>query len=125
MSYATGASAGALVAGLFASGLSPRCMGETVVKFRRSDFWDPLGMGGFLRGTKFEVNLVLSYVTAGSFVLSAIVQSNPFPRFSGRFDLTESAATLVFALHFAFLSGRVDVLCIDEWCFLFPGQGRG
>ncbi|CAM9321466.1 unnamed protein product, partial [Sphacelaria rigidula] len=54
VSYATGASAGALVAGLFASGLSPNVMGEIVVKFKRSDFWDPLGFGGVLRGVKFE-----------------------------------------------------------------------
>lgn len=55
VSFATGASAGGLVAGLFAAGLSPAHMGETVVKFRRSDFWDPIGFGGLLRGKKFEV----------------------------------------------------------------------
>lgn len=55
VSFATGASAGGLVAGLFAAGLSPTDMGETVVKFRRSDFWDPVGFGGLLRGKKFEV----------------------------------------------------------------------
>ncbi|CAM9400811.1 unnamed protein product [Ectocarpus sp. 4 AP-2014] len=54
VSFATGASAGGLVAGLFAAGLSPTNMGETVVKFRRSDFWDPVGFGGLLRGKKFE-----------------------------------------------------------------------
>ncbi|CAM9269769.1 unnamed protein product [Ectocarpus sp. 8 AP-2014] len=54
VSFATGASAGGLVAGLFAAGLSPTDMGETVVKFRRSDFWDPVGFGGLLRGKKFE-----------------------------------------------------------------------
>eukprot|EP00752_Nemacystus_decipiens_P015658 g13973.t1 len=54
VSFATGASAGGLVAGLFAAGLSPADMGETVVKFRRSDFWDPVGFGGLLRGKKFE-----------------------------------------------------------------------
>lgn len=30
-------------------------MGATVVKFQRSDFWDPVGLGGLLRGKKFEV----------------------------------------------------------------------
>ncbi|CAB1118177.1 unnamed protein product [Ectocarpus sp. CCAP 1310/34] len=54
VSFATGASAGGLVAGLFAAGLSPTDMGDTVVKFRRSDFWDPVGFGGLLRGKKFE-----------------------------------------------------------------------
>lgn len=43
------------MAGLFAAGLSPTDMGETVVKFRRGDFWDPVGFGGLLRGKKFEV----------------------------------------------------------------------
>lgn len=57
MSFATGASAGGLVAGLFAAGLSPTDMGATVVKFRRSDFWDPVGFGGILRGKKFEVSV--------------------------------------------------------------------
>lgn len=33
-------------------------MGEIVVKFKRSDFWDPLGFGGVLRGVKFEVSFV-------------------------------------------------------------------
>lgn len=55
VSFATGASAGGLVAGLFAAGLSPADMGKTVVKFRRGDFWDPVGFGGLLRGKKFEV----------------------------------------------------------------------
>lgn len=50
-----GASAGGLVAGLFASGMSPEVMGKTVVEFRRADFWDPVGFGGLLRGKKFEV----------------------------------------------------------------------
>ena len=59
VSFATGASAGGLVAGLFAAGLSPADMGETVVKFRRSDFWDPVGFGGLLRGKKFEVCVVI------------------------------------------------------------------
>ncbi|CAN0154951.1 unnamed protein product, partial [Discosporangium mesarthrocarpum] len=54
VSHATGASAGALIAGLFAAGRSPREMGEDVIKFRRSDFWDPVGFGGVLRGRKFE-----------------------------------------------------------------------
>ena len=55
VSFATGASAGGLIAGLFAAGLSPRDMGRIVVKFRRPDFWDPVGFGGVLRGKKFEV----------------------------------------------------------------------
>lgn len=55
VSYAAGASAGGLVAGLFAAGVSPKDMGEKVVRFRRSDFWDPVGFGGILRGKKFEV----------------------------------------------------------------------
>ncbi|CAM9300868.1 unnamed protein product [Ectocarpus fasciculatus] len=64
VSFATGASAGGLVAGLFAAGLSPTDMGETVVKFRRSDFWDPVGLGGFLRGKKFE-DIVKGTLPAG------------------------------------------------------------
>ncbi|CAN0070848.1 unnamed protein product, partial [Laminaria digitata] len=56
-----GASAGGLVAGLFASGMSPEIMGKTVVNFRRADFWDPVGFGGLLRGKKFEVRGGRSY----------------------------------------------------------------
>lgn len=58
VSFATGASGGGLIVGLFAAGMSPRDMGRMVVKFRRSDFWDPIGFGGVLRGQKFEVGLV-------------------------------------------------------------------
>ncbi|CAM9846001.1 unnamed protein product [Pylaiella littoralis] len=64
VSFATGASAGGLVAGLFAAGLSPADMGKTVVKFRRGDFWDPVGFGGLLRGKKFE-DIVKATLPAG------------------------------------------------------------
>ena len=59
VSCAVGASAGGLVAGLFASGMSPEVMSKIVVNFRRSDFWDPVGLGGLLRGKKFEVGVML------------------------------------------------------------------
>lgn len=65
VSYAAGASAGGLVAGLFAAGLSPRDMGEKVVRFRRSDFWDPVGFGGILRGKKFEVTCECDWLLFG------------------------------------------------------------
>jgi NTE family protein len=50
----TGASAGAIVAALYASGHSGEEIKQTLFKLQRQDFWDP-GFGlGILRGKKFE-----------------------------------------------------------------------
>lgn len=52
-----GSSAGALVAGLWASGRSARELGEELATLRRADFWDP-GVGlGLLRGKKFDAKV--------------------------------------------------------------------
>ncbi len=52
-----GASAGALVAGLWASGLSSGQIAEALLTLERADFWDP-GLGrGLLRGDKLRGKL--------------------------------------------------------------------
>ncbi|RZA01589.1 MAG: patatin, partial [Proteobacteria bacterium] len=53
----SGASAGALVAGALASGLSPSEMADICFALARQDFWDP-GLGfGYLKGKKFSAIL--------------------------------------------------------------------
>lgn len=52
--HLSGASAGALAAAGWASGLEARDLKELIYPLRRSDFWDP-GLGlGFLKGQKFR-----------------------------------------------------------------------
>ena len=52
-----GSSAGALVGGLFASGLPAAAIREQLLALRREDFWDPrLGLG-LLRGQRFRDRL--------------------------------------------------------------------
>jgi len=52
-----GASAGALVGGLWASGLSSEFISKEILRLKRSDFWDP-GLGlGLLRGKLFQTRL--------------------------------------------------------------------
>jgi NTE family protein len=48
----SGSSAGALIGGALASGVSPEAMAEILFRLKREDFWDP-GIGlGYLRGRK-------------------------------------------------------------------------
>jgi NTE family protein len=54
VSFVSGASAGALIGGLYAAGLTPTEMAEKVLAYQRSDFWDAPGMGGILKGRAFE-----------------------------------------------------------------------
>lgn len=65
---AAGSSAGALVGGLWASGLEPRTIRDELLRLRRADFWDPgVGLGplrpgdglgpGLLRGRRFRRKL--------------------------------------------------------------------
>jgi NTE family protein len=52
-----GASAGALVGGLWASGLNSELISAEILRLKRSDFWDP-GLGfGFLKGKLFQSKL--------------------------------------------------------------------
>lgn len=50
----TGASAGALVGGAWASGMSSHEVRDLLFRIRREDFWDPGFGAGFLRGQKFK-----------------------------------------------------------------------
>jgi NTE family protein len=65
---ATGASAGALVAGLWGSGVSAGTIAGILGGLRREDFWDPgLGLGpGLLRGRRFRA-LLERHLAAPSF----------------------------------------------------------
>lgn len=49
----TGSSAGALVAGAIASGLSPQELKELIFSLKKKDFWDPKFGLGLLKGEKF------------------------------------------------------------------------
>lgn len=53
----TGSSAGALVGGLWAAGLSARAIGAELLRLRREDFWDPAPGFGLLRGRLFRERL--------------------------------------------------------------------
>jgi NTE family protein len=53
----TGSSAGALVGGLWASGLSAAAMTEELRRLERATFWDPAPGPGLLRGRKFREHL--------------------------------------------------------------------
>jgi len=50
----TGSSAGALIGGVFASGLSTDQIKEMLFGLKKESFWDPIGFGGFLKGKKFK-----------------------------------------------------------------------
>lgn len=50
MSHASGSSAGALVAGFLAAGMSPSNMIDHVLSIQRTDIWDMGGYGGLLKG---------------------------------------------------------------------------
>ena len=52
-----GSSAGALVGGLFASGLSASRICDELLALRRADFWDPRPGLGLLRGARFRARL--------------------------------------------------------------------
>ncbi len=52
-----GSSAGALVAGCWASGLGPADIREALFGLKRTDFWDPAPGAGLLRGARFEALL--------------------------------------------------------------------
>ena len=50
----SGSSAGAMIAGLYASGTTARAIADEILGLRRADFWDP-GLGaGLLRGEMFR-----------------------------------------------------------------------
>src|SRR5688572_12161512 len=53
----TGASAGALVGGLWAAGLDTRSISEELLRLRREDFWDPAPGLGLLKGELFRARL--------------------------------------------------------------------
>jgi NTE family protein len=53
----TGSSAGALVTGLYAGGVSLDAMRERLATLRREDFWDPAPGAGLLRGGRFRAML--------------------------------------------------------------------
>jgi len=50
----TGSSAGALIGGIFAAGLSTNKIKEMLFSLKKENFWDPIGFGGFLKGKKFK-----------------------------------------------------------------------
>jgi len=52
-----GSSAGALVGGCWAAGLSADELAEELIRLRRVDFWDPAPGLGFLRGRAFRAHL--------------------------------------------------------------------
>jgi NTE family protein len=55
--YVTGSSAGALVAGAWAAGLSCDALADTLARLERADFWDPALGAGLLAGRRFDALL--------------------------------------------------------------------
>lgn len=53
----SGASAGALVGGLWAAGLDAPALVNELTRLRREDFWDPAPGFGLLRGKRFRAHL--------------------------------------------------------------------
>jgi NTE family protein len=53
-SRVAGSSAGALVGGAWASGLSPAALEQRFTTLRRADFWDPAPGAGLLAGRRFD-----------------------------------------------------------------------
>lgn len=53
----TGSSAGALVAGAWAAGVSPSALADILVGLTKDDFWDPAPGLGYLRGRLFRERL--------------------------------------------------------------------
>jgi NTE family protein len=49
-----GSSAGALVGGAYAAGLSPQELADVLVRLERAQFWDPRLGAGLLAGSKFD-----------------------------------------------------------------------
>lgn len=56
-SHVAGSSAGALVTGAWAAGLSPDELAEVLMGLSRADFWDPRPGAGLLAGRKFDALL--------------------------------------------------------------------
>jgi NTE family protein len=56
-SHISGASAGALIGGLWAAGISPDKMRQTLFDLKRADFWDPSLGFGLLQGKLFTALL--------------------------------------------------------------------
>ena len=56
-SAVAGSSAGALVTGTWASGVSATELRDTLLQLRREDFWDPAPGAGLLRGRLFRARL--------------------------------------------------------------------
>ena len=52
--HVSGASAGALVGGFLASGMSPLAMKNLILGIRREHMWDMPGFGGVIRGSLFQ-----------------------------------------------------------------------
>ena len=55
--HAAGSSAGALVAGAWAAGLSAEALAEALARLTRADFWDPAPGAGLLAGRRFDALL--------------------------------------------------------------------
>lgn len=67
----SGSSAGALVTGLYAGGVAPDAMRDTLTRLRREDFWDPSPGLGLLAGRRFRA--MLDALTGGRDVADAAV----------------------------------------------------
>lgn len=71
----SGASAGAMAAILLAAGISPHRASSFVSELGLSDFADPGGLGGILKGDRFE-SLMAEFLRKASPILSAVKNAN-------------------------------------------------
>lgn len=87
-SHVGGSSAGALVAGAFAAGVTPDELGRVLLALDRGDFWDPAPGLGLLAGRKFDA-LLRRVLPVTSFAACAR------PAYISVFDIASRATRVV------------------------------
>ncbi len=95
----SGSSAGALVGGAHAAGLSSARLGDALFSLRREDFWDPAPGAGLLRGRLFRARLE-SLLPARDFAECAVpLHVSVFSVLSRQTRVLGGAGPLAAAIH--------------------------
>lgn len=110
-----GSSAGALVAGLWAAGVTGTVMRDELLRLRRQDFWDPRPGLGLLRGRKFRARLdellpVASFaacrVPLAVSVFDVLTRSTRVLRDGALAPALQASCTVPLLFHPAWVDGR-------------------
>lgn len=88
----SGSSAGALIGGLWASGLDPAQMRTVLTELKRADFWDPAPGLGVLRGLRFRALLERELKTAGFAATRVPFAASAFEPLTGRTEVLSQGA---------------------------------